>query len=95
MPSEGGPWGLVVNEVMNAGKAVIVSDQVGAAVDLVEDGVNGFVVPVGDVDTLADRLRWVTADRAIARGMGEKSLLRICEWDYEADVEGLRQAIAG
>ena len=95
LPSEREPWGLVVNEVMNAGKAVIVSDQVGAARDLVEDGVNGFVVPVGDVETLADRLRWVTSDRAIARGMGEKSLTRISEWDYEADVDGLRQAIAG
>ena len=69
LPSEREPWGLVVNEVMNAGKPVIVSDQVGAALDLVDDGVNGFVVPVGHVDTLADRLRWVTADRAISVGL--------------------------
>ena len=95
LPSEREPWGLVVNEVMNAGKPVIVSDQVGAAADLVEDGVNGFVIPVGDIETLADRLRWVTADRAIARAMGEKSLRRVSEWDYEADVDGLRQAVAG
>ena len=38
------PWGLVVNEVMNAGKAVIVSNEVGCQRDLVEDGVNGYVV---------------------------------------------------
>ena len=95
LPSEREPWGLVVNEVMNAGKPVIVSDQVGAAADLVEDGVNGFVVPVGDVETLADRLRWVTADRAVARAMGEKSLQRVSEWDYEADVQGLLQAVDG
>ena len=95
LPSEREPWGLVVNEVMNAGKPVIVSDQVGAAADLVEDGVNGFVVPVGDVETLADRLRWVTDDRAVARAMGEKSLQRVSEWDYEADVQGLLQAVNG
>ena len=40
LPSEHEPWGLVVNEAMNAGKPVIVSDRVGAGPDLVEDGVN-------------------------------------------------------
>jgi len=34
LPSEFEPWGLVINEVMNAGKAVIVSDEVGAGPDL-------------------------------------------------------------
>ena len=43
------PWGLVVNEVMNAGRPVIVSDQVGCQKDLVHDGVNGYVVKACDV----------------------------------------------
>ncbi|MBT5456620.1 MAG: glycosyltransferase family 4 protein, partial [Rhodospirillaceae bacterium] len=50
LPSLLEPWGLVINEVMNAGRAVIVSDQVGAAADLVRDGDNGFVFPAGDID---------------------------------------------
>jgi glycosyltransferase involved in cell wall biosynthesis len=94
LPSEREPWGLVINEAMNAGTAVIVSDQVGAAADLVEDGVNGYVVPVGDVEMLANRLRGITSDPVLAKSMGASSLARISRWDFEADVAGLTQAVA-
>ena len=43
LPSERESWGLVVNEVMNAGRAVIARDRVCAATDLVHEGVNGYV----------------------------------------------------
>ncbi len=50
------PWGLVVNEAMNRGLAVIASDAVGAAAGgLVRDGRNGLVVPAGDPAALAGR----------------------------------------
>jgi glycosyltransferase involved in cell wall biosynthesis len=94
LPSEREPWGLVINEAMNAGTAVIVSDQVGAAADLVEDGVNGYVVPVGDVEMLASRLRSITDNPVLAKSMGASSLARISRWDFEADVAGLTQALA-
>jgi len=42
MPTVFEPWGFVVNEVLNAGKPVIGSDQVGCRPDLVCDGVNGL-----------------------------------------------------
>ena len=43
LPSRHEPWGLIVNEAMAAGCAVIVSSDVGGHVDLVVDGVEGFV----------------------------------------------------
>ena len=94
LPSEREPWGLVINEAMNAGTPVIVSDQVGAAVDLVEEGVNGYVVPVGDIEMLTSRLRCITSNPTLARSMGASSLARISRWDFEADVAGLTQALA-
>ena len=43
------PWGLVVNEAMNQGLAIIASDAVGAAAGgLVRDGRNGLIVAQGD-----------------------------------------------
>jgi glycosyltransferase involved in cell wall biosynthesis len=87
-------WGLAVNEAMNAGKAVIVTEHVGGAKDLVDEGGNGYVVPVGDVDALSDRLKRITGDRSLAKQMGANSLRRISRWDFDADVEGLRQALA-
>ena len=93
LPSQHEPWGLIVNEAMNAGRAVIVSDDVGAQVDLVADGVEGCVFPVRDVAALAEALNRVLGKGETAGGMGQAALARISAWNFEADVMGLRQAI--
>ncbi|MBI2867363.1 MAG: glycosyltransferase family 4 protein [Chloroflexi bacterium] len=94
LPSEYEPWGLVVNEVMNAGKAVIVSDQVGAGPDLVKEGESGYIVRVKDVEALAGRLRSLVDDPTLCRRMGEESRRRIAAWGFEADRRGLLDALA-
>jgi glycosyltransferase involved in cell wall biosynthesis len=85
---------LVVNEVMNAGRAVIVSDDVGCQPDLIEDGVEGCVFPAGDVAALAKALRRVLATPEAADAMGQRGRAKIRTWDFEEDVRGLRSAIA-
>jgi glycosyltransferase involved in cell wall biosynthesis len=91
-PSHFEPWGLVVNEVMNAGRAVIVSDRVGAAPDLVQSGINGWIYPHGDVPALASCLS-VACDDADLPGMGQRSLERIDSWNFETDQNGLLAAL--
>lgn len=56
LPSDQETWGIVVNEAMCFGLPVVVSDQVGAARDLVEPGINGFTFPKGDIRLLVDHL---------------------------------------
>ena len=94
LPARHEPWGLIVNEAMNAGCAIIVSDDVGAQPDLVTDGVEGCVYPVGDVPALTDALRRVFATPATAEQMGRRGFARIGAWNFEADLAGLRRAIA-
>jgi glycosyltransferase involved in cell wall biosynthesis len=94
LPSRHEPWGLIVNEVMNAGRAVIVSNDVGCQPDLVEDGAEGCVFPAGDVAALTEALRKVLATPETAEAMGRRALAKIETWDFEADVRGLRRAIA-
>jgi glycosyltransferase involved in cell wall biosynthesis len=93
LPSHFEPWGLVINEVMNAGKSVIVSDCVGAAPDLVDPGGNGWVFEHGDVAALAGCLRQAITGAELAR-MGRRSLEIVSRWDYNADLAGLRAALA-
>lgn len=93
LPSRHEPWGLIVNEAMASGCAVVVSDDVGAHTDLITNGLDGFVYPTGDVDALAAALRQVLASPEQARRMGETAKSRIANWDFEADVRGLRQAL--
>ena len=92
LPSIHEPWGLVVNEAMNAGKAIVVSDQVGCQPDLVQDGDNGLVFPARDVSALSQAVAKVLADPMACRKMGERSRERIQEFSFEANVRGLMQA---
>ncbi|MEA2451389.1 MAG: hypothetical protein QOG04_99, partial [Actinomycetota bacterium] len=53
LPSRWEPWGLVINEAMNAAKPIVTTDVVGAARDLVQEGISGRVVRAGDPVALA------------------------------------------
>jgi glycosyltransferase involved in cell wall biosynthesis len=93
LPSVHEPWGLVVNEVMNASKAIIVTDEVGCAPDLVHNGKNGFATPVGDMPALAQALFDVVGDPATAARMGHASRQIIGTWNFDRDVAGLVAAL--
>ncbi len=94
IPSETEPWGLVVNEAMAAGTAVLASDEVGSAADLVRDGETGYVVPVGDTAALSARLGDLLADPRRAAEMGRRSAERVAAWGFAADLVGLKAALA-
>jgi glycosyltransferase involved in cell wall biosynthesis len=94
LPSRHEPWGLIVNEAMNAGRAIIVSDDVGCQPDLVTDGVEGCVYPVGDVGALTAALRRVLGTPGVAEAMGQRARERIRGWGFEEDIAGLRRALA-
>lgn len=89
-----GDWGLTVNEAMASGLAVICSDQIGAGIDLVHPGVNGFLVPYGDRRQLTELMRRCVDDVPLVQRMGVESLRIIQQWDFEACVAGIRQAVA-
>jgi glycosyltransferase involved in cell wall biosynthesis len=93
LPSIHETWGLIVNEVMNAGRPIIVTDQVGCQPDLVHDGLNGFVYPALDVDALTVCLRRLIDDPQLRASMGENSLRLVQQYSFEQDVAGLRQAL--
>ncbi|HEY1741931.1 MAG TPA: glycosyltransferase family 4 protein [Granulicella sp.] len=94
LPSRHEPWGLIVNEAMAAGCPVIVSSDVGSGPDLVTDGVEGCIYPVGDIAALTTALGRVLSSPETAATMGEAARRRIASWSFEEDVHGLRQALA-
>ena len=94
LPSRHEPWGLIVNEVMNAARPVIITDDVGSAPDLVRTGVNGYIYPAGDIGALEQALRNVLATPEIAEEMGRRAFERIQSWSFAEDIQGLRRALA-
>jgi len=93
LPSRHEPWGLIVNEAMAAGCPVIVSSDVGSHTDLVTDGVEGCVFPVGDVSALAHALERVFITPETVVTMGARARERIQRWTFEEDLRGLRSAL--
>jgi L-malate glycosyltransferase len=63
-----------IMEYMNAGLPVIATNAGGNA-ELVHNGVNGFLVPVGDADQLAATTITMLSDTENALSMGEKGYL--------------------
>ncbi len=94
LPSLFEPWGLVVNEVMNAGKPVIVSDAVGGGPDLIERGVNGDVFQAGNIDDLCAKLLPWLRDASLRACGGAESLPIINRWSYDEDVAGIKKALS-
>jgi glycosyltransferase involved in cell wall biosynthesis len=63
-------FGNVSLEAAAAGKPVVTTEATGA-VDSVEDGITGLVVPVGNASALAGALGRLLTDPALARKMGQ------------------------
>jgi glycosyltransferase involved in cell wall biosynthesis len=62
LPSRSETWGMVLNEAAEAGLALVASEAAGAAHDLIQPGINGYLVPPDDPDALAAALRRVGED---------------------------------
>lgn len=84
LPSQGPgeTWGLAVNEAMAAGKAVLVSDVCGCAVDLVEEGVTGYTFKNGDARDLQQKLEMMAVDKNALATMGKKAGEKIKDWSF-------------
>lgn len=89
----GEAWGLVLNEAMQFGKPVISTDAVGAAYDLIEDGINGFMVPERDVEALYKAMCKILSDKELEQKMGEESKRIISNYSYERMFDGFEKAI--
>ena len=92
LTSEYEAFGLVVNEAFCCGLPTVVTEACGAAGDLVRDGETGYIIPVGDVDALADRLRCLAADPDLRRALGAAARTRMDEWGPEQNAGAFAEA---
>jgi alpha-maltose-1-phosphate synthase len=86
-PSVYEPFGLINLEAMACGTPVVAS-AVGGILEVVQDGVTGFLVEPGRPDQLAEKIGRLLADPAQARSMGQAGRKRVEErfsWDSVAE----------
>jgi glycosyltransferase involved in cell wall biosynthesis len=70
VPSLHDPWGIVVDEGMQLGKAVVTTYETGAGVDRITSGINGVLLTAGNVEELSINLRMLITDEKKRSNLG-------------------------
>ena len=86
LPSLWEPFGIVFVEAMASGKPVVGTD-VGGIPEIVENGKSGFLIPVRNSRTLAEKIVFLLQNPSQARKMGlegRKTALKKFTWEETA-----------
>ena len=87
LPTRDDPWGLVVNEAMANALPVITTTRCIAGLEMVENGVNGFLYEPEDVDELKKLLCEVSSGLLDLEKMADESLQTARKYTIEEMVE--------
>ena len=85
--SEHEPYGLPVNEAMLCGIPVIVSNRIGARLDLVVEGETGWIYPVGNTASLADCMHEAIDNNEARVQMGVAAKAKMASWSSQTNVQ--------
>ena len=85
LPTREDIWGLVIGEAMAYGLPVITTDRCVAGLELVEENVSGHIIPVENVQALADNIQAVFA--AGSKKMGAAALESVRRYTIEGMVD--------
>jgi glycosyltransferase involved in cell wall biosynthesis len=88
--SEG--FSMPVLEAMACGCVVVATD-CGGPRDILEDGVNGFLVPVGDVDAILDRIRTLVDNHDLCSRLREQGFRTVRRFTWEKCVDALERTL--
>jgi glycosyltransferase involved in cell wall biosynthesis len=88
--SEG--FSIPVLEAMACGCVVVATD-CGGPKDVIEDGVNGFLVPVGDVKAIVSRVHLLLDDAAMRHQMRLRAQETVKHFTWDKCVNELEQAL--
>jgi glycosyltransferase involved in cell wall biosynthesis len=93
LPSNSETWGLAVNEAMACNKAILVSDKVGCAADLVLEGKNGAIFQSANEADLVRKLQRLTQNKSLLKEYGNASAQMIKSWSFENTVAVMQEKI--
>jgi glycosyltransferase involved in cell wall biosynthesis len=89
----GETFGIAVAEAMHFGLALVLSDRVGSAADLLGDGGNGFLVPHADLDAVTCALDRLVANDDLRERFGAASSDRVTRHGLDQALEGALAAV--
>ncbi len=94
LPSLAEGFPLVLLEAMRCGVPVIASSHCGAE-DLIEQGIQGFVVKARDQDALEQAIELLYRERERAAEMGRAAFRRALDFSWDRYREGIKKILIG
>ena len=85
--TRGDVWGLVINEAMMYGLPVISTEACGAALELIKEGKNGFIIPVNQPHELKDKINFLLSSDEVYDMFRRNSFKYIQEYSIEKMAE--------
>ena len=97
-PTLGDEWGMVVNEALSAGVPILASEHAQSSLELVQEGVNGWLFDPGNAQSLADGIdKALSTDHLTLTAMSQNARASVAEWTPEAMAarmaEGIRATV--
>lgn len=83
LPTREDVWGLVVNEAMAVGLPVITTDNCNAGLELIENEINGYIVPVESDKELGQKILYLLSDSSLCGSMSINNLKKIENFTIE------------
>ena len=83
LPTREEVWGLVINEAMAYGCPVITTNNCVAGKELIQNGINGYLVPIEDEEQLRDRINQLLESETKRLEMAQNNLLKSKEYTIE------------
>lgn len=86
-------WGLVINEAMAYALPVVTTDRCIAGIELIKNGINGYIVPVENEKLLYWAMDKILSDEVMRNNMAIENLKVIREYTYESSAQDIMSAI--
>ena len=88
------PSPKALNEAMNFSLPVIVTDIIGTAKDLVKNGENGFIVEVGNISSISNKIKFFAENRNVIKKMGDQSFKIVDKWNFKENAKNIIKSIS-
>lgn len=83
LPTRQDSWGLVVNEAMANGLPVITTDKCNAGLELIEDKINGYIIPINNSKKLAEKVLNLLENKNLRENISKNNLIKIKKYTIE------------
>ena len=88
--NQGEGWGVVLNESLNAGCAVVANEEIGSVPFLIENGENGLIA--SNVDEFYNNVKLLINNKKLRMKLGKNAYKTIDEkWNYINAVDSLQE----